>query len=269
MMGLWLMMVSFVFRIQFSFEKHPYLAYSPLVIKVLHLMLLLELAMVILVFLLDDFAWEVAVGYLTLSFQFVFSVVLSYSLFSKIFKVMRHRLDTRLAQTATTQESVAKDSVAKDSVAKHSPNQISLSSIKMVTRFALLMFMGIISTYLCCTVFILDIELGLSSSSNVFIVGSIFGAIDLLINSIAVFLLFQHSTATYHALCGRFHRICEIMCVEMIYRSSKKEDRDGGGLANVQHRNDFSDLILKDEFKSAPHTELPTQASAVTSATQE
>jgi len=286
--GLWLMLVSFVFRIQFSFEKHPYLAYSPWMIKILYFLLLLALVMVILIYALDHPA-GMAIAYATIAFHVLFSVLMSYALFSKIFNVMHQRLDLKLGaavrsaingdaedqdshyneyggvateslqsadindaggrtETPDVESRLSESIVEDEMVVNRSLNQIPLKSIKTVTRFALLMFMGIISTYFATVFVFLDIEVGYSMNQHILTVASIFMVFDLLINAIAVYLLFEYSTSKYHALCGRCHWICEIMCVEMIYWHSRRTDPSGVRVTNTSHRNDFSDLILKDDF---------------------
>merc|ERR1719474_1546744 len=91
--GLWLMLVAFVLRMQYSFAMHPHLAYSPVIIKVLHFLLTVALVLVI-VLTISDF---LILGYVVLAFHMMFSVLLSRSLFSKIFNVMHAAIGFQIA----------------------------------------------------------------------------------------------------------------------------------------------------------------------------
>jgi len=257
--GLWLMMVSFVLRIQYSFESQPYIAYSPLIIKILYFLLFLSLAMVIamnMVSMIPQMGYYfMYFVYPLFAFQIMFSILLIVSLFSKIFNVMQQRLDSKLRAAAEPVSGGTKDDPKDPSL-----KQISLKSIHTVTRFALLMFAGIISTYISSALVIVDFELKLGASSHLFPVAQVCWALDLLINAVAVYLLFEHSTTLYHALCGRCHGICETLCVCMIYRRSKDS------IGRVHHRNDFSDLILKDDLDNKAVPSDPTQQSQGTEA---
>ena len=106
--GLWLMLLSFVFRIQFSFHKHVYLQYSPLIIKVLYFLLLLALVLVILIGVLDH-PTGTAIAYAAIGGHVLFSLLLSWSLFSKIFHVMHQRYDHRLGQAVRSAISAKHD----------------------------------------------------------------------------------------------------------------------------------------------------------------
>ena len=152
------------------------------------------------------------------------------------------------AETPDVDSRLSESIVEDEMVIKRSLNQIPLSSIKTVTRFAILMFTGILSTYFASVFVFLDIEIGYSLSPHILTVGSIFMAFDLLVNAIAVYLLFEYSSSRYYRICGRCHGICENVCVEMIYWHSRKTDPSGVRVTNTQHKNDFSDLILKDDF---------------------
>lgn len=96
------------------------------------------------------------------------------------------------------------------------------------------------STYFAAVFAFLDIEVGLSLSHHILTVGSTFMAVDLFVNAVAVYLLFEFSSRTYYKLCGRCHRSLAKDCVRLLHWHVSRTDPSGV-------RNDFSDLILKDD----------------------
>ena len=91
--GLWLMMVSFVVRIQFTF-KRTHLEYSPIIIKILYIILSLLLILVVLIGVLQ-YEYQIIFAYVGITSHFLFCCLLIYLLFSKIFNIMQHRLRER------------------------------------------------------------------------------------------------------------------------------------------------------------------------------
>ena len=112
-------------------------------------------------------------------------------------------------------------------------NQISLDSINAVTRYALLMFIGIISTYVVSILFIIDIEYEWSLSPHILTWGAALVGFDLLVNATSVFLLFEYNSSVYYRICKICHVGCERCCVELIYLYSKKNGKDKAEFTNL------------------------------------
>ena len=123
-------------------------------------------------------------------------------------------------------------------------NQISLQSIEEVTRYALLMFSGIISTYIVSILVFIDIEYGWSINYHVLTWGSALIGFDLLMNATTVYLLFQYNSKKYYRICKICHKGCERICVETIYCYSKTNKKHGINVDGGKSRQEFATLIL-------------------------
>lgn len=130
-------------------------------------------------------------------------------------------------------------------------DQISLTTIDAVTRYALLMFVGIVSTYICSILVFIDVEYGWSVSYHILTWGSTLVGFDLLVNATTVYMLFQYNSSKYYKLCKVCHRGCNRCCVEMIYCFSRKNSRYGVNAAAGKSRQEFATLILTAEDDDA------------------
>eukprot|EP01084_Bolivina_argentea_P309034 534510_1 len=248
--GLWLMMLSFVLRIQYTF-KGTYLEYSPIIIRILYILLGLALIEVISIGVINGampslYKEGLIIAYIAIISHFLFSILLTYLLFTKIFVVMQHRLRERFETNDSSQQemtTINNENNINAEAQTPTMHQISLRSIKSVTRYALLMFMGIISTYIVSVLVFIDIEYGWSVSAHILTYGQTLIGLDLLINSIAVYLLFQQNSKIYFAVCKICHIGCESFCIQITYLYSKKSKRNGIN-SSANSRQEFATLIL-------------------------
>ena len=131
------MLLAFIFRIDYTFKGKYNLEYSPFIIKILYVLLLILSTLIIatgIVNTMGDFA-AVYIGYAVLIFHFIFSCLLSYLLFNKIFIMMRLRLNEQIQENDIN----ADDNDNQQTKDEDEQVVIKLNDIKSTTRFALLM----------------------------------------------------------------------------------------------------------------------------------
>jgi len=222
-LALWTMSLSFVLRIDYGF-KNTFLAYHPTAIMVLYILalILLLLAVVISVFVAMDRldvvgAW---MGPAILGFHFIFSVVMIFFLFRKVFVAMTLKFN----QSVRAQD--GGDNVDKMSI-------IRLDNIDAFTRYALLMVIGLMSTY----IFLVLVVVSLNTANHLRL-GYVFIASDLTVNASVLFLLFPIADKWYFGVCGKCHECCRGCCIDCVYRrvlSRSETDKD---------KQQFAELIL-------------------------
>ena len=167
-------------------------------------LILLLLAVVISGFVAADRldvvgAW---MGPTILGCHFIFSVVMIIFLFRKVFVAMTLKFD----QAVKGQDGATSSEKDKTSI-------IRLDNIDAFTRYALLMVIGLMSTYL----FLVLVTVSLNTA-NTLRLGYVFIASDLTVNATVLFLLFPVANTWYYGVCGKCHECCRGCCIDCVYR---------------------------------------------------
>ena len=225
------MLLTFVVRIDYTF-RGSFLAYSVNTIRGLYglVFFMLLWVFVLVVFEFAD-AYDVVVGWLLpliLVLHFLFFVLVSYLLFSKIFILMRGKV----YQCDDSNADKAKKEEDAQNVA------IDLDNIDSFTRFGLLMSIGISSTYIFTILNM--ITLGLENEHPIKEIGVGYSLIagDLLVNALMVYLLFPMNTKQYNMCCKLCHGCCRKCCMNCVYANMKRNN------ATSKNKEEFMELIL-------------------------
>ena len=231
--GIWIMLLAFIFRIDYTFKGKYNLQYSPFILKILYIMVCILFLLIMATGIVNtagEFA-AVYIGYSVLIFHFIFSCLLSYLLFNKIFIMMRLRLNEQI------QQSDVNDNIDHD-IQNQGTSEvvIKLNDIKSTTRFALLMFIGIISTYIASVLIFLDVEYLWSTHEFLMTYSAIFLAIDMIVNANSVYLLFKFNNKKYYLVCKLCHGLCQNCCIQCIYQTQKN--------GNNKSKQECENLIL-------------------------
>jgi len=216
LIALWLMSLCFVLRIELSYRAQSALAYSPRVLVALYATLTLLLTLMVSTGVSNAFsenspstsAAATWLGAAALVCHFAFSCLLVAVLFHKVFAFMRRRLIEAPAAPEADTSGV-----------------VGLEDIESTTRYALLMFLGVVSTYTASVFVFLDVAFSWSAHDDLLTFASILMGVDVMVNGTAVFLLFRANDAKYARVCGVAHTLCLSCCVQCIYRSQSAKTK--------------------------------------------
>ena len=161
-------------------------------------------------------------GPAVLACHFIFSVVMMFLLFRKVFVAMTLKFD----QAVKKQDGATSSEKDKTSI-------IRLDNIDAFTRYALLMVIGLISTYL----FLISATWSVSVRHPLKL-GYSFVAVDLTVNATVLFLLFPIADKWYYGVCGKCHKCCRGCCIECVHRKMLMRSETD------RNKQQFAELIL-------------------------
>ena len=144
--GLWLMLVSFVFRIQYTF-KGTHLEYSQIVIRILYILLILGLIEIIIIAICitalpNADETGLIFAYIAIVSHFAFSCIITWLLFTKIFVTMQHRLRGRISSSDIPIGSIPPISNSGSAVADIPSRGILLCFVCSFFLFLILKYLG-------------------------------------------------------------------------------------------------------------------------------
>eukprot|EP01084_Bolivina_argentea_P316418 548466_1 len=220
-LALWIMLLCFVFRINFNFTGN-YVSYPRSIIIFLYFGVVLTVTNTIVLSIIIVFDLWIAIGglwilYWVIGWYLIYTVSLVYLLFRKVFVLLRIRYKQIInyskndAKELETINNLTDDIVddAQDDVI----DVISLDGIKNAIRFALLICIGIISTYISVVLAMIDLELLLSQNEHIPTWTVVFQGIDLIVNALVVYLMFTFTTYSYRKCCGICDKCVETCCL--------------------------------------------------------
>ena len=126
---------------------------------------------------------------------------------------------------------------------------ITLNNIKDSVRFALLMSMGILSTYICTVLIIVDISAGISKNIHIYTWTHVFLGVDIIVNSTVLYLMFTFTTREYNKFCRCCHGCMEKCCINCMLKCGGNK---GGGVSGGQSGDSqqYANLILSEDAES-------------------
>jgi len=174
-------------------------------------------------------AWVLPV---VLALHFAFFVTVCFLLFRKLFVLMRRKA---IDAPAPVDE-------AGDDAQTTQDMAVKLDNIDSMTRFSLLMSIGLSSTYIFSIINNVVLLAEEDHPARAWGVGySLIGG-DLLVNALVIYLLFPINTALYDLCCGCCHKCCQGCCVQCVYANVKGQtDKD---------KQQLIELILSDDGDS-------------------
>eukprot|EP01083_Nonionella_stella_P007869 22634_1 len=240
LMGQWLLLLSFVMRLDMTFKHAPFIRFNHVHVKCGYLavssLFILIVAMWITVALKQRVATVVMV-ILWAIIHFAASVVMLILFLSKVFEVMRYKASFELQQDSGLDEDERDDA----------PKQITikLNDVKSATRYALLVSIATTSTFISLIVMVIvtlvhetdafDNEKELGALEYLFV------GIDSMVNAFCLYFLFEFNKTQYYDMCECCHGVVEKCCVHCVV----------GKFAGIEDQNeeheaiDYEDLILR------------------------
>eukprot|EP01084_Bolivina_argentea_P007161 13472_1 len=229
-LGLWLMLYTFVARIDYTF-RGTFLAYSMNTIRVLYVFVFVLLLFTLVLVVFDSIEdYDTVGGWLLpliLILHFLFSGLVIYLLFRKVFVLMKQKVyqcedNNKDNSDQTTEQGMI----------------IELNTIDSFTRFGLLIFIGIISTYVLSIINNVTLLLEDDHAVKQLGVGYVLIAVDLFVNALVVYLLFPMNTQQYNCCCKYCHLCCQKCCMNCVYMNMKRDN------ATNKNKEEFVELIL-------------------------
>merc|ERR1712154_728913 len=121
----------------------------------------------------------------------------------------------------------------RGNIAKSMNNEadfVDIDTFETATKYASLIILGNVSTFLCCTVLVTSLIVPPFNPP-----GGVFIAMDVFVNATSLFLMFNFSHRSYSKYCSKYHMCLQNMCIGCAYKGQVKDK---------QSKLEFASLVL-------------------------
>ena len=250
LLGQWLLLLTFVIRLDVTFKDLPFIRFHPFTVKVLYFAVTSLFVLIILIFITIGMELRISTISLAIvwaSINFIASIVMLVLFLHKVFEVMRFKASFALQNDDNMDEN--NDEIDAENIIK--PMTVEVKDVKSATRYALLVSIAIFSTFISLIIMVIitmihehdefdnDKELGALEY--------LFVGIDSLVNAFCLYLLFDFNEDQYYRTCDFGHSIIERCCVNCVIGKIAGIDDavDDNNGQQEKEPIDYEDLILR------------------------
>ena len=240
--GQWLLLFTFAMRLSSAFNDLPFIRFNYMTVKAMYIAISSLLILIISMFITIGLKQRINTIIIAITWTILnltASVLMMVLFLMKVFAVMRYKASFSLQQDEQMEIGDADD---KDEVHRVT---IDLNDVKSATRYALLVSIANISTFLSMIIMVIITliheEDSYDNDQELGALEYLFVGIDSLVNSCCLYLLFDFNRIQYYKVCVFGHVLVEKCCIKCVVgRIAGVDDHDA-----QREPVDYEDLILR------------------------